>query len=824
MNFFGIASDYSLNLSVMNRFMFGYVIASISSLLWPNLLSNLWAMLTLLMAVVVVKRAPILSGCLFSLGWLSLFFTQMLTLPSTSTNGEIVVRAEIISLVNQNSDWISMDIRLLDAKILQHPSQKMRVSWQKPDKIQVGEQWQFTLKPKSITSVLNQGGFNSQRYFLNRHIIAKGRVITAHKLGESSSLRQELLAFAQPILRTLSQGDLIQALQFGDKSAIGSERWQALRLSGTGHLVSISGLHLTVVAMWSFGLCFLILKYLSISHGMRNWFIATVVMVLACIGYAALSGFALPTTRALIMLLVLTILGIIKRYSQPYERLLWALFLVLLVDPASLLGAGFWLSFAAISIIFSMYYLLPASHDADQLTSLNPSDKKPHHWRARLTDAAKRLWAIQWRLTVLMSVLQGILFGGVAPYSLLVNLLLVPYFSLVIIPACFALLAMTLVVFSGSNFISGLANGEQGFAMPHLANPVEVSYTAAESAVYWPARVIDVLLVPVDYLYQQLLALPGAWWSISEVQSAALIFCLVGVIVLFVVKTWRWRTLALALQLPLAVSLLMPIVPTDKSDWQLHMLDVGQGLSLVVQSGSRAIVYDTGAAFGQFSYAERSLLPFLAARGISEVDYLIVSHDDNDHAGGVEQVSVRYPDLHLISDSHANSDFHSSDCRPRTIYWQQLSLLFLLPIKRRAGNNGSCVLLLSDGQYTVLFTGDIEASSERQLMKRYPHLTADVLVVPHHGSLTSSTPEFVNQISPQLALVPAGYQNRYGLPKIAVMERYHDVDSLSYVAGEQGQVSVKFTHLGMQVKAYRSDFAPFWYNSLFEFGEIKISE
>lgn len=214
----------------------------------------------------------------------------------------------------------------------------------------------------------------------------------------------------------------------------------------------------------------------------------------------------------------------------------------------------------------------------------------------------------------------------------------------------------------------------------------------------------------------------------------------------------------------------------------------------------------------------------MAARGISEVDYLIVSHDDNDHAGGVEQVSVRYPDLHLISDSHANSDFHSSDCRPRTIYWQQLSLLFLLPIKRRAGNNGSCVLLLSDGQYTVLFTGDIEASSERQLMKRYPHLTADVLVVPHHGSLTSSTPEFVNQISPQLALVPAGYQNRYGLPKIAVMERYHDVDSLSYVAGEQGQVSVKFTHLGMQVKAYRSDFAPFWYNSLFEFGEIKISE
>ncbi|WP_394202217.1 DNA internalization-related competence protein ComEC/Rec2 [Shewanella waksmanii] len=805
MNFFGIASDYSLNLSVMNRFMFGYVIASLSSLLWPNLLSNSWALITLLLAAACVRLAPLLSGCLFSLAWISIFFNQLMTIPTPTSAHEIGVRAEIISLVNQNSDWISMDIRLLDAKYLQHPSQNMRVSWQRPPEVNVGEQWWFALKPKSITSVMNQGGFNGQRYFLNRHIVAKGRVISAKKHQPASGLRQQVLAYAQTVVSPLAQGDLMMALQFGDKSLVNDERWQALRNTGTGHLVSISGLHLTVVAFWSFTLCFALLKSAKPSQGLRNWYIATVLMLCCTAGYAALSGFALPTVRALIMLVCIVVLMIAKRHSQPFERLLWALFLVLLFDPASVLGAGFWLSFAAITIIFSSGYLLPTQTTDSPISAANRGQGKVSGISrlGKIGQAAKNLWAIQWRLTLMMTALQGVLFAGIAPYSLLSNFVLVPYFSLIIIPACFLLLLLTLLAYT----LMSLAG-----------------VSAIQSLVNGFARLVDLSLSPVAAYYDLVSGFPQVWWSLSQQISAALIFTLIGIIIFVVARAWQWRLTALALQLPLMLASVNNVIAIPKVHWQVHMVDVGQGLSIVVQVDKRAIVYDTGAAFGTFSYAKRALLPFLSARGITKVDYLIISHDDNDHAGGLAELTQAFPHLQLISDSHSQHDSSVLDCRPGKIQWQQLSIEFLLPQQMKSGNNGSCVVLISDAQQSILLTGDIEASSEKRFVALYPELTADVMVVPHHGSLTSSSTEFVQSVSPKLALVPAGYQNRYKLPKFDVIQRYIDTEAEVLVAGIEGQVSVNFNHSGIDVKTYRSDFAPFWYNNLLGFGEMDNSE
>ncbi|QYJ83978.1 DNA internalization-related competence protein ComEC/Rec2 [Shewanella aegiceratis] len=757
----------------MNRFMFGYCATLISALLWPALPTFPLACAVLVIAVIMLKWSKLLAGSLLAIAWMSLFCHQLLVFTPDKSSEPPSVRGEIISLVYRNGDWINADIRILTDHPFHFPDKYLRLRWQSEQEVAIGEVWQFTLAPKPITSVLNQGGFNQQAYLLSKHIIGKGRVIAAKRLLPPQGMRAKLLTKLRQDLASLANGDLMLALMLGDKQQISDAHWQGLRQSGTGHLVTISGLHLSVLALWVMGLGCYLLGRLTPRLGLGNRQAIALVALICCGLYAFLAGLGLPTQRALIMLVMVILLGLIRRYASPFERLLWALFIVLLLDPLSILGAGLWLSFGALAIILWFTQSWPAP------------DERLSSWQ-RLKWRLKQMWQIQWRLSLSLGLLQGLLFGGFAPYALIFNLIFVPWFSLVVIPLSF----MALIT-----WIIGIYLG------------VSVSL---------PLYLLDLAISPMTLAFDWLGELPLHWLPASMQLVSALVFGLLGVVL------WRLASGSLRWMIPvLFMPLCLWFLPqrlTDPKSWQVHLLDVGQGLSLVVEKQGRALIYDTGAAFGEhFSYADRVIVPFLHYRGIGELDYLVLSHSDNDHAGGADYLLGRYPKVKLVTDLSYPG---AIDCRPKSLNWQGLSLELLGPREPQPGNNGSCVMRISDGRLSVLIPGDIESEGEQSLLTQSAEIGSTALIAAHHGSNTSSSGAFIRESAPGIVLYAAGFNNRYGFPKAEVVRRFRDQKALQYSTGDNGQLSLKLDDQGITVLGYRRDLAPFWYNQRFEFGEF----
>ncbi|WP_394147005.1 DNA internalization-related competence protein ComEC/Rec2 [Shewanella atlantica] len=767
----------------MNRFMFGFNAAILSAMLWPSLPPVSLLPIFVLSAAILFRREPLIAGGLLAVGWVTIYAQQLLTWEAPNPEQNLVVKGEIISLVSRNSDWINVDIRLLRSNSSEILSKNLRLSWNNAPKVEAGEIWELEIKAKPITSVLNQGGYNQQRSLLSRHIVARGSVKGGKRLTKGFSLRSEIISAVTPHLRPLEGGDLILALLLGDKSLIDSERWHSLRVTGAGHLVAISGLHLSVVGAWIFVMTTFLLSHCSPQPGRRNLLLAAILSALTCSIYAYLAGFALPTQRALVMLLLLLLLSMIKRFSSPWERLLTAMFLLLLLDPFSCLSAGFWLSFSALSII-----LLTITHSQGTISDM---DDEPSNW-VRFRKKLSLFWSIQWRLSLGLGLLQALFFGGMSAYGLVFNFLFVPWFSLLVIP----LSILSLIVW-GVGLVIGLDL----------------------SGVF---SLVELGLAPVLHAFTIVEQLPAAWVPVSSQMIVALSFCFIGLFLLKNISKGSWRCATLVFILPLLLTIWGRLVPATEHEWRLHLLDVGQGLSVVIEKAGRAWIYDTGAAYGDsFSYAERVILPFLYARGITEVDYLVLSHGDNDHAGGAEKVISAFPGLKVITDL---SQFSDIDCRPKALSWYGLDIEILAPAQMKGGNDGSCVVSVSDRYHRVLLPGDIEMRGEWTLMKQGIPLQSEVLVAPHHGSQTSSTQAFINRVSPQLVLFASGFNNRYGFPRQDVVNRYTLSGSEVLTSGTEGQISVIFKQEAREIKSYRSDLAPFWYNRLFRFGEMADPE
>ncbi|MGS0683130.1 DNA internalization-related competence protein ComEC/Rec2 [Shewanella sp. 125m-7] len=778
-------------------------------MLWPSLVDLYILPLLVLVIITVYKRVPFIAGSLLAISWFSIFYWLLMDWNTGENVETLSVEAEIISLVHTNSDRISMDIVLIDSISPHVMSRKLRLSWHNPPLVVAGQRWQLVIKPKPITSVLNQGGFNQQKHLLAKHIIGKGKVISGQLLTTNLSYRTQLITKLKLALTSYHSADLLLALLTGDKSMISFERWQQLRNTGAGHLFAISGLHLSVVSLWLLMSSKWILYRRFPTASRRNWFYCLALSALGAVAYSYLAGFSVSTQRALIMLLAYICFSVLSRHSSSWERLLYALFVILLIDPLSPLSASFWLSFCALAIILltvTRYFtannrVAVADTVTETANKIAPPEKSLSHlfW-PKLKSVLLAFWALQWRLTLGLGVLQAIFFSGTSLVSLLVNLVLVPWFSLVVIPIGL----LSLLVFL---FATGFGFSATGiFSLAALVM----------------APVVSLLGYASEYNY--------VWVHLSDGLVAALIMASIGIYLMVNIKQKSWCLVLSVMLLPLVLKLLFIIegMGEDKR-WQVHLLDVGQGLSVVIERNSRAVIYDTGARYGtNFSYAQRVLQPFLKSKGISDVDYLIVSHGDNDHAGGVNVILDNYPDAKLVSDQSFNQARARLNCRPKIWGWQGLKLELLAPLTPKAGNNGSCVVRISDRSNSVLLTGDIEKQAEFRLLEMADRdefvLQSRLLIAPHHGSRTSSTESFIDAVSPELALFAAGFRNHYGFPKKEVVARYHRRDISTLTVGTHGQVSVLFEQETMKVRTYRSDFAPFWYNQVFRFGQIKNPE
>jgi len=624
---------------------------------------------------------------------------------------------------------------------------KILLNWyDAPAPVHPGELWSLTVRLHRPHGGVNPHGFDYEAWLLERGIGATGYVRAGqqkllgsrHGILDSieklrESVRDRFLAVLGP---TPAEG-ILAALAVGDQRAISREEWQLFNRTGVTHLMSISGLHVTLVSGLAAALAAALWRRaprLALRAPARK--IAAIAAVLAALGYTLLAGYGVPAQRTFWMVSVFAAALWAGRISSPWRTLALALAAVVLMDPWAPLSPGLWLSFGAVVLIF----YAAAGWSAPESRVLQ--------WTR-----------VQWAITLGLAPAALLLFGQISLVGPLANALAIPLVSGVVTPL--ALLAAVV--------------------------PVDALLHLAAWLVQWLLEFLEACAALPAALWQQ--HAPGAWAVACALAGAAWLLAPRGV---------PWRGAGLALMAPAFAA--SPPAPPPGEAW-ITTFDVGQGLAVLARTSTHALLYDAGPAFGAESDSgARVLVPALRGDGVTALDLLVLSHEDNDHLGGALTVLETLEVRALASSLPAGHPLQALApsarrcARGERWEWDGVRFEFLhpgpaaVPAARR--NDGSCVLRVSAGEHAVILTGDIERDAERELVrKEMPR--SDVLVVPHHGSRTSSTPEFVAAVAPRWAIVPVGYRSRFGHPNAQVLERYREAGARIVRTDLEGAVSLR---------------------------------
>jgi len=626
-----------------------------------------------------------------------------------------------------------------------------------------GERWRFTVRLKRPHGNANPHGFDYEAWLFERGIRATGYV-------RPRSGAQRLDAFVPRAdygvewLRDVIRGrffavlpdapyvGVLVALAVGDQRVIPNAQWKIFNRTGITHLVSISGLHVTMVAALFAALAGWLWRrseWLALRLPAQK--AAVIAGWLAALVYTLLAGFAVPAQRTLYMLSVVALALWSGRNFGAGRTLLLALLAVLLLDPWAVLSAGFWLSFGAVALLFFV-----GTSRVGQARG----------WRAMLAQ-----WgATQWAVTVGSLPLILLLFQQFSLVSPLANALAIPLVSFVITP-----LALLFAV------------------LP------------------WPP------LLQFDHWLMTQLMLLLEWladwpfWQQSASPPWTSVLAGVGVLWLLLPRGFPARWLGLCLLLP---ALFWPAPrPADGEAW-VEVLDVGQGLAVVVRTAQHALLYDTGPLYNAEADAgQRIVVPYLRATGVERLDALIVTHRDADHSGGVVAVQDAVPITRILT---SMPELAGERCANGQAWeWDGVRFTMLHPDvadyerKVRKTNNMSCVLRIENASGSVLLTSDIEAIDEQALLVRSPTLLhSDVMLAPHHGSRTSSTPGFIAAVGAREVIFPVGYRNRFNHPRPDVVDRY--AGSRLWRSDRDGAVRIVLGS-AIDLSAYRQTYQRYWH-------------
>ncbi len=602
-----------------------------------------------------------------------------------------------------------------------------------PAALQAGERWQFDVRLKAPHGAINPHGFDYELWQWSQGVQATGYVRAGAKdpvpqrLGASwqhpvewarGQLRERIF---ERITEPKAAG-LIAALVVGDQGAIDRADWDVFRATGVAHLMSISGLHVTMFA-WAAAL---LLGWL---WRRSNWLCLRISapsaalaggMVLAT-AYALFSGWGVPAQRTVLMLATVGALRLAgQRWPWPQVWLL-ACAVVVLADPWALLQAGFWLSFVAVGVLFA--------------TDSRASDDR----KTGVTGRFVSLFREQWVITLALTPLTLLLFGQVSLVGLLANALAIPWVTLLVTP-----LALLGALWPVLWHVATWAIDMLGWFLGWLAT--------------WPWATVSTAQAPV-------------WAGAAAV---------LGGFLLAMRLPWRWRLLGVPLLLPV---LLWQTPRPPVGQFELLAADIGQGNAVLVRTAHHALLYDAGPRFSRESDAgHRVLVPLLRALDVP-LDMLVLSHRDSDHTGGAQAVLMMQPNATLLSSIEAEHALQTLRGASRCIAgqrweWDGITFDVLHPQASDYGgsktNAMSCTLRITNGAQSILLAGDIEQAQEARLVAAGAALRADVLLVPHHGSKTSSSAEFLDAVQPRFALVQAGYRNRFGHPSSPVLVRYDE--------------------------------------------------
>jgi competence protein ComEC len=606
-----------------------------------------------------------------------------------------------------------------------------------PQALRAGDRWQLPVRLKQPHGNLNPHGFDLELWLFEQGIRASGHVrpgAVRLNSGEAHPVerwRQQIRDAVLVRVHDAGAAGVLAALAVGDQAAIERDEWGLYRHTGVAHLMSISGLHVTMFA-WLAGLGVgrLWRRSARLMLAVPAPIAARWGGLLCAAAYALLAGWGVPAQRTVFMIgavVLLRSLGL--RWPTPLVLLVAALG-VSVLDPWALLQPGFWLSFAAVGLLIASEPVTPPAVAAAQTL--------PARLRALVAHGLRT----QTVATLGLAPLSMLFFQQVSVVGFLANLVAIPLVTLLITPL--ALL---------------------GVLLPPL----------------W--QVAGALVASLNAALGVLAAWPGAVWSAAAAPAWGVASGLLGGTLLLLPLPWRLRLLGLPLLLPLLAP--APVRPPEGS-FELTAVDVGQGTAVLVRTARHLLVYDTGPQTSPEADAgERVLLPLLRARGEHVVDLLLLSHRDTDHVGGAASLLAGIPvraSSSSLADGHplrARLPAHRRCDAGQRWAWDGVQFELLHPVAEDHArplkpNALSCVLHVSaaDGRRALL-AGDIEADQEAALVARAgPALRADVLLVPHHGSKTSSTADFIDAVAPGWALVQAGYRSRFGHPAPEVLARY----------------------------------------------------
>ena len=611
---------------------------------------------------------------------------------------------------------------------------QVTLSWYRPPQVtpHAGERWRFRVRLKRPRSLSDPGVFDYAGWAFAHGIDAGGYVYHGHAerlasaSGGLSPLRSRVAAAVRKALPGSPWAGLVAGLAVGARGGISNAQWRTLRATGTSHLLAISGLHLGLVAALVFLLCgYVVRRIPGLVQRVPARLIAASAGMLAAMAYAALAGFSLPTQRALIML------------GAPLAALFWrprisvttalgvAAFLVTLFSPLAVMTASFWLSFGAVAVL------------AWGLAG--------HRGRGWLRP--------QWVVSLGLVPLVALFFGRITLVGPLANLVSIPVVGWLAVPLA---LTGTVAELVHAGWGAPLFRGS-AFVLAHL----------------WPF---------LHWLQERALAsvsVAPSWWIFA---AAAL-----GVVLLLAPRGLGVRIAGAGLLVPLFFP---PTHGLAAGTYRVTVLDVGQGLSAVVRTAHHALLVDTGPRWWHGNDAGRSVIePYLRARGIRRPDRILLSHADSDHSGGLATLKKRWPDIAVLSGVRGAE--HSCH-RGEHWRWDGVAFRILGPDRGAQGsrNDLACVLKVSSAGGSVLFPADIEKAGERALLHDGPgRLAAQVLVAPHHGSDTSSTPPFVRAVDPQYVIFSTGYRNRYHFPRPRVMSRYRRIGARLLNTARDGAIT-----------------------------------
>ncbi len=745
----------------MRSWMIAYVAGIVTFHLWGTLLPATFSILIVFLSLAIFLQSRIrwLAFFLLSLVWASTY-SEMNKRKSLDTIYESVnlhATGYVCSIPKQGQSVISFElcdssIRYPHKATLLADGLHLKLSWytDKP-KLLVGDQ-AFVVRLKRPHGMVNPHGFIYEKWLFRKGINAVGYVkqssiepatatefqIIGSKCGDFeircqvATFRIDINNYLSSLSGTLPHIPLIKALSLGYRGDIDPNSWALFKNTGTQHLVAISGLHIGLVFGMSLGVFSVLWRLLRsvmpsfwvgklVSH---QYYISVVLGLLCALCYSAMAGFLVSTQRALVMLIVYYACGLSRQNITASSRLLIAALVVLLVDPNAVLDYGFWLSFLAVWTLFFV-----------TVRHVKQSETKLSKW---FSVTANMQWVIfVGLLPVLLT--SGI---GVSYTSLITNFIAIPLVGMIIVPL----------------ILSGL------IILP-ISSPV------ADYLMMLADHALDLLFLFLEIF--------NAFTALSININSMLIIASLSILVVVIIIAPVWRSAKIGLVMTIVLLLWFRPSVDLTTETEIAILDVGQGLSVVATKGSNAIVYDVGPAYRKGSAAQRSLVPYLKAKGITHIELLVVSHGDDDHSGGLADVEHEFSVGRLITGQperleSMNPIYLCENDLTIDQGWYLASFYYppSFSDRRLSANNHSCVVKLSFNNRSVLLMGDVEKYAERLLVSLYrDELKADILVAGHHGSKNATSTALLAQVQPEQVVFSAGYKSRFGHPHPDAIER-----------------------------------------------------